>query len=118
MTSQAKRVSDALTALGLRRGTWRTDADFSVRTETFSRRDKASGLRYTEFGDAMAHPQRKALATIEANADHLAAQGLGVTLVYIEDRLVTALVHSRYNPRCEVSILRDGVWSRRAAAAA
>ena len=108
--------TDALKALGLTHGGWRTGGDFTVTTDRKHKRDRSTGLRYVEFGDASARIEGKALATVEANADALARQELQVMLIYGSDgRLVTTIVSSKHNQNCIVTILRGGVWSYRRA---
>jgi hypothetical protein len=114
MTVQAKRLRDALCAVGLKHGSWRSEGDFTVSTETTRRRDVSSGLRYSEYGDASSHLQsRTAMAKVAEYADSLAAQELSVILCYSGAELVTAVVSSKHNAHHEVSILRDGDWTRR-----
>lgn len=112
MTVQAKRVVDALKALGLKHGSWRHGGDFIVRTEITRRFDKPSGMRYSEYGNARASLQKHARSVVEQHAKELAADGgLSVILCYHEGSLVTAVVSSGHNPKGIVSVLRDGVWS-------
>jgi hypothetical protein len=124
MISQAKELSQALKAIGLRHGSWKTDGDFTVKTERTRKIDRSNGgyLRYTLYGDALAHPQnRRANEVIAENADRLVREfGLSVILVESErngERRVSAVVSTRWNRNRAVSILRDGEWTYRTVSA-
>lgn len=121
MISQAKDLSEALKAIGLRRGSWKTDGDFTVKTDRIRKRD-ANGYRWTEYGDAMASPQnRRANEVIAANADRLVREfGLSVTLVEVErngETRVHAVVSTKWNRSNVVTTLRDGEWTYRTVSA-
>jgi hypothetical protein len=112
MTSQAQTLIAALKALGLKHGSWKTGGDFTVETVVTRRTDRTSGIRYSEFGDAVAHTQNKlARLFLAEHADQLAADGFGVVVVTVEGAVVAVIVSTKYNPQHAVSTLADGEWS-------
>lgn len=114
MTVQAKRVVDALKALGLKHGSFRSGGEFTVATDT-KRITSREGFRYSEFGDATASISSEGQQKVLANAERLVTEfGLSVTIVERTKEDGTtwrhAIVHSRSNPDQIVTYLTDGEW--------
>lgn len=110
-TVQAQDLIDALKGIGLTHGSWRKGGDFTVRTDV-TRKRTPSGIRYSQFGDAMAHIERTGQVCAEQNAQALACQGFTVIVVKDEtDNLVTVVVSTKSNPTHSVSLLKGGEWS-------
>jgi hypothetical protein len=116
VTIQAERLIKGLKEIGLKHGHWKRGGEFTVATEITRRRDRNTGMRYPEYGEAMAHLQTAALERVAENAQKLADAGHHVILVYSSDfdrrdGLVTAVVSTKYNPNHVVSVMRDGNWT-------
>jgi hypothetical protein len=111
MTVQAKRLVDALKAIGLKHGSFRTGGEFTVSTDT-KRITSRDGFRYSEFGDAMASVATVGQEKVLANLDRLVTEfGLSVTVVESSATgFRHAIVSSRHNPDRIVTYSTDGAW--------
>lgn len=111
-TVQAQRLIDALKGIGLRHGSWRTDGDFTVATETQRIRDRATGRRYSQFGDAHASLQNRAAHQLawERRFD-LADAGVKVTALEFSDGRIHVVCFSAWQG--SVTVKRaDGTWEQ------
>jgi hypothetical protein len=119
-TIQAQRLIDAMKACGLKHGRWNKGGDFTVATEITRRRDPQSGMRYSEYGDAMVSlsNMRAGSEKLLPFVDQLAADGHSVTVLYdSNDELLDVIVSSKYNPSNRVAIFHTstGEWTHREA---
>jgi len=121
-TIQAQRLIDAMKAAGLKHGSWKHDGDFTVRTDIKRKVDRGySGLRYSEYGDAMVHWECRSDRKREAIfplVDRFAREEFQViVMVNGDDEIFDVIVSSRHNPSHQVSTfkLATAEWERRTA---
>lgn len=81
VTEQVKRIQVALRAAGFKRG------DFRVRAEITRKRDRTTGMRYSEFGSAVATSSRRGVVqeVIDGGGERIVAQGMAVEVITAPD---------------------------------